>query len=96
MTPPTSRPAQVYSVAVCGERLAFEKSRKLPQLQWDFKQEWDQSEFFIAPTHLNCDADLDGKIIATVERLGITIAYVKDRRALMQHIGASQRPPAQG
>ena len=87
----TARPAQVYSVAVCGERLAFEKSRKLPQLQWDFKQEWDQSEFFIAPTHLNCDADLDGKIIATVERLGVTIAYVKDRRALMQPMTSAKR-----
>ena len=87
----TGRPAQVYSVAVCGERLAFEKSRKLPQLQWDFKQEWDQSEFFIAPTHLNCDADLDGKIVATVERLGVTIAYVKDRRALMQPITSGKR-----
>lgn len=87
----TGKPAPVYSVAVCGERLAFEKSRTLPQLQWDFKQEWNQSEFFIAPTHLNCDADLDGKVIGTVERLGITIAYVKDRRALMLPVTTAKR-----
>ena len=76
--------AQVYSVAVCGERLPFEKSVTLPQLRWDFKTEWDQSEFFIAPTNMNCDADLDGKIVGTVERMGVPIAYVKDRRALIR------------
>ena len=76
----TGKPLPVYSVAVCGERLAFEKSRTLPQLQWDFKQEWNQSDFFIAPTHLNCDADVEGKVIGAVVRLGIVIAYVKDLR----------------
>src|SRR5260370_33337253 len=76
-----SRPARVYSVAVCGERLAFEKTVTLPQLHWDFKPKWSQSEFFIAPTHMNCDGDLDGKVIRTGERLGVTLAYVKDRRA---------------
>lgn len=73
---------RVYSVAVCGERLSFEKSVTLPQLRWDFKPTWEQSDFFIAPTQMNCDNDLDGKVIATVERLGVTIAYIKDRRAL--------------
>jgi hypothetical protein len=76
-------PERVYSVAVCGERLEFDKAVTLPQLHWDFKPEWRQSEFFIAPTQMNCDEDLDGKIVGTVERLGVPIAYVKDRRALM-------------
>jgi hypothetical protein len=76
----TGKPLPVYSVAVCGERLEFEKSRKLPQLHWDFKQEWNQSDFFIAPTQLNCDADVEGKVIGAVVRLGIVIAYVKDLR----------------
>jgi hypothetical protein len=76
-------PERVYSVAVCGERLEFEKAITLPQLHWDFKPEWRQSEFFIATTQMNCDEDLDGKIVGTVERLGVPIAYVKDRRALM-------------
>jgi hypothetical protein len=86
-----SRPMQVYSVAVCGERLAFDKSVTLPQLHFDFKQEWNQSEFFIAPTHMNCDGDLDGKVIGTVKRLGVTIAYVKDRRALTQPVATAAR-----
>jgi hypothetical protein len=79
-----SRPGQIYSVAVCGDRLAFEKTVKLPQLRYDFKPRWDQSEFFISPTQLNCDGDLDGKVIGTVERMGVVIAYVKDRRALVK------------
>jgi hypothetical protein len=86
-----TRPAQVYSVAVCGERLEFEKTVTLPQLRWDFKPQWNQSEFFIAPTHMNCDGDLDGKVIGTVERLGVTIAYVKDRRALIQPVATAAR-----
>ena len=63
----------------------------LPQLRWDFKSEWDQSEFFIAPTHMNCDTILGGKIIGTVERMGIAIAYVKDRRALIRSTATAAR-----
>lgn len=85
------KPGQVYSVAVCGERLPFEKVVTLPQLRFDFKSEWDQSEFFIAPTHMNCDTILDGKIVGTVERLGVPIAYVKDRRALIRTTTAAAR-----
>jgi Dolichyl-phosphate-mannose-protein mannosyltransferase len=86
-----SRPTPVYSVAVCGERLAFEKTVTLPQLRWDFKSEWDESEFFIAPTHMHCSSDLDGKVIGTVERLGVTIAYIKDRRALIRPVATAAR-----
>jgi hypothetical protein len=82
---------QVYSVAVCGERLPFEKTVTLPQLRWDFMSQWQQSEFFIAPTQLNCDRDLDGEIIGAVERLGVTIAYVKDRRALTRPAATAAR-----
>ena len=46
--------------------------------------EWDESEFFIAPTQMNCDRDLDGDIVATVERFGVPIAYVKDRRTIVK------------
>jgi hypothetical protein len=33
---------------------------------------------------MNCDGDLDGEVIGTVRRLGVAIAYVKDRRALIR------------
>jgi hypothetical protein len=83
--------AQVYSVAVCGERPAFDKAVTLPQLRWDFRPRWEQSDFFLAPTHMNCDADLDGTIVATVERLGVPIAYVKDRRQIIRRATAEAR-----
>jgi hypothetical protein len=82
-------PTRIYSVAVCGERLSFEKTVTLPQLHWDFKHQWNESEFFIAPTHMNCDGDVDGKVIGTVERLGVVIAYVKDRRALTRPVATA-------
>ncbi len=84
-------PTEVYSVAVCGERLPFEKAVTLPQLRWDFMSQWDQSQFFLAPTQLNCDKDLDGEIIGAVERLGVTIAYIKDRRALTRPAATAAR-----
>jgi hypothetical protein len=45
-------------------------------------QQWEQADFFIAPTHMNCDRILDGKVIVAIQRLGVPIGYVKDRRAL--------------
>ncbi|MDE2468891.1 MAG: glycosyltransferase family 39 protein [Bradyrhizobium sp.] len=81
---------QVYSVAVCGDRLSFEKTVKLPQLRYDFMPTWEQSDFFIAPTQMNCDNDLDGKVVATVERLGVVIATIKDRRAQTRPLSAAR------
>ena len=49
------RSPRIYSVAVCGERPSFEKAVTLPQLRWDFMPEWEQSDFFLTPTHMNCD-----------------------------------------
>jgi hypothetical protein len=63
----------------------------LPQLRFDFKPTWEQSEFFIAPTHMNCDRDLDGEVVGIVERLGVPIAYVKDRRALVPSVATARR-----
>jgi hypothetical protein len=93
----TSQAPKVYSVAVCGIQLSFDHTVTLPQLHWDFRSEWDESEFFIAPTHMNCDRDLDGTVVATVERFGVPIAYVKDRRAIVKVpvATAASPPPAQ-
>jgi len=74
-------PGRQYSVAVCGERLPFEK-RADAHLRWT--SDWSKADFFIAPTHMNCDRALDGAVIATIERLGVPIGVVKDRRALIR------------
>jgi hypothetical protein len=73
--------AHLYTVAVCGERLPFEKEANR-RLQWT--EDWKKAEFYIAPTHMNCDRALDGKVIATISRLGARIGVVKDRRVLVQ------------
>lgn len=69
-----------YTVAVCGERLAFEDEANA-RLQWT--PDWPKADFFIAPTHMNCDRALDGRVVANISRLGVTIGVVKDRRALI-------------
>jgi hypothetical protein len=73
----SNRLTKRYTVAVCGERLPFEK-RADTRLQWT--RDWRNADFFIAPTHMNCDRALDGKIVAKIERLGVLIGVVKDRR----------------
>jgi hypothetical protein len=70
-----------YTVAVCGERLPFEKEANA-RLQWT--EDWNKAEFFIAPTHMNCDRALDGTVISTITRLGAAIGVVKDRRDLVR------------
>ncbi|MBS0534107.1 MAG: glycosyltransferase family 39 protein [Proteobacteria bacterium] len=69
-----------YKVAVCGERLPFEKEAN-SRLQW--VSDWTKAEFFIAPTHMNCDRALGGREVSTIKRLGVKIGVVKDRRALL-------------
>ncbi|MGN6308701.1 MAG: ArnT family glycosyltransferase [Xanthobacteraceae bacterium] len=77
--PAASRdPKHSYSVAICGERAAFLKKAK-PHLRW--AEVWETADFFIAPTHMNCDRDSQGKVVVTVKRLGVPLGYVKDQRA---------------
>lgn len=76
-----ARSPRKYTVAVCGERLAFEK-RSHQRLQWIRMQQWERADFFIAPTHMNCDRILGGKEVVTIRRMGVTIGVVKDRREL--------------
>ena len=85
---PGHRP-QSYTVAVCGVRLAFEKAVSLPELH--FAPRWDRYQFFIAPTHMNCDRALNGRVIGTVKRLGVVIATIKDHRPLAGAVAAVTR-----
>jgi hypothetical protein len=72
-------PNKRFTVAVCGERLPFEKEAHAP-LQWSTN--WDRADFYIAPTHMGCDRVLNGNIVVTIERLGVVIGVVKDLRGL--------------
>lgn len=91
LTDPAGPSRRIYSVAVCGEPISFKKTVTLSQLRYDFMPRWDQSQFFIAPTHMNCDRVLGGKVVGVVKRLGVAIAYVKDRRALTGPVATAAR-----
>ncbi len=72
------RPRQ-FTVGVCGERVSFENEAD-HRLRWT--PDWDHADFFIAPTHMNCDEVLRGKVVDTIERIGVPIGVVKDLRGL--------------
>jgi hypothetical protein len=86
--PPTDLSGRRYSVGVCGERMAFEH---LPHKNLRWAEAWRDADFFIAPTHMDCHLALDGQVVATIRRLGVTIGVVKDRRAIVPP-GLAQMP----
>jgi hypothetical protein len=72
-------PRHRYTVAICSEPLQFERQADDARLAWTHDSR--HADFFIAPTNMNCDRAVGGKIVATVTRLGVVIGVVKDRRA---------------
>jgi Dolichyl-phosphate-mannose-protein mannosyltransferase len=70
---------QHFTVGVCGERVSFENEADR-RLQWT--PDWDHADFFIAPTQMNCDQVLRGRIVNLIERVGVPIGVVKDLRGL--------------
>jgi len=82
-TEPATAQTKQYKVAVCGERVSYEEYAR-PNLQWIRMNDWRFADFYIAPTHMNCDRILAGKVIARVERMGVTIGVVKDRRRVRE------------
>lgn len=78
-TEPATAQTRSYRVGVCGERVSYEEYAR-PNLHWIKMWDWRYADFYIAPTHMNCDRNLEGKVIAKIERMGVTIGVVKDRR----------------
>jgi hypothetical protein len=72
-------PRQPFTVAVCGERLSFEYEADR-RLEWT--PDWKRADFFIAPTHGNCDRVLKGRMVGSIERLGVEIGVIKDLRGM--------------
>lgn len=79
-----ARTSRSYFVAVCGERLPFEKEAEARNGRLKWATDSDPADFFIAPTHDRCDNAIDGKVIFKIERLGVPIGVVKDRRTITQ------------
>lgn len=78
---PADRSQRVYTVGVCGEKFAFDN---YADKRLRASPGWLEADFFIAPTHMNCDRLVDGKVVATIRRLGVPIGVVKDRRGYNQ------------
>lgn len=74
---------RTYTVGVCGEQFAFEN---YADKRLRASPGWLEADFYIAPTHMNCDRLVDGRVIAKIERLGVTIGVVKDRRGYTQKV----------
>lgn len=72
---------RVYTVGVCGEKFSFEN---YADKRLQASPGWLEADFFLAPTQLNCDRLVDGRVIAKIERFGVPIGIVKDRRGLTQ------------
>jgi len=74
------KPRGYYKVSICSEPPQFEHVAG-DRLSWT--DIWEEAHFFISSTHMGCDNLLAGDVVATVERLGVVIAVVKDRRAIL-------------
>lgn len=72
---------KVYTVGVCGEKFAFDN---YADKRLRAQPGWLEADFFIAPTQMNCDRLVDGRVIAIIKRFGVPIGVVKDRRGLTQ------------
>lgn len=73
-------PAEPWQVAVCAESL--QAQAWLPTERYVVTRDWVRADFFISTTHMRCDEVLRGDEIARVERAGLTLTVVKDRRTL--------------
>lgn len=68
-----------YLVAVCAESL--QGSAYLDR-RFKVTKNWPVADFYISTTNMHCDEVLQGDIIGSIERLGATLAVIKDRRML--------------
>lgn len=73
-------PAVPWQVAVCAE--SVQAQAWLPPERYQVTKDWARADFFISTTHQDCDSVLQGEVIARVERMGVPITVVKDRRGL--------------
>ncbi|WP_018989184.1 glycosyltransferase family 39 protein [Aromatoleum toluclasticum] len=75
-----------WTVAVCAESVQG-TAWLAPGLE--VTRDWRVADFFLSPTHMDCDTAVKGKIIGEVAREGVVLAVVRDRRMLA---GADREP----
>jgi hypothetical protein len=70
---------RTYKIAVCGHRLSA--AYFFPEYM-EFTQKLDEADFLVAFTQANCQRHFEGKQIISVDRFGVALSVVKDRRYL--------------
>lgn len=68
-----------YKVAVCGHRMSA--AYFFPEYM-EFTKNIDEADFVVAFTQANCQRYFEGRQIIAVERFGVALSVVKDRRYL--------------
>jgi hypothetical protein len=63
-------------VGVCGDPTSF-AHEQAPGSPLQPTDDWDNADFFIASTQMDCDLRNAGKTIVRIERLGALIGVVK-------------------
>lgn len=75
-----------YLVAVCAEHVQADEWLPPNLVVTD---DWRRADFFMSTTHMDCHDAMRGELIASVERMGVKLAVVEDRRKLI----GSERDP---
>jgi len=78
--------SEPYLVAVCAESI---QGAAYLDKRFKVTKNWIAADFFISTTNMHCDKVLQGETIGTINRLGATLAVIKDRRKLS---GIERRP----
>jgi hypothetical protein len=74
-------PPPFYTIGVCGDKVSFEHENGLGS-RLRLTEDWDNADFFISPTHMDCDRRGTGEVIVRIERLGVLIGVVKEGPAI--------------
>lgn len=74
-------PSRLFHAKTCSTQPSY----YFPDFVRSTGSDW-RADFYIATTRWRCDEKLGGRIIATVERYGVPLAVVKDRRQLKKHV----------
>lgn len=77
---------RIWTVAVCAESVQG-SAWLAPGME--VTRDWRAADFFLSPTHMDCDTAVKGEIIGEVAREGVVLAVVRDRRLL---VGADRQP----
>ena len=72
-------PEHRYLVAICAEPI---QGMHYLDHRFAATKDWPRADFFLSSTSTRCDRALEGTVVASVDREGVPLVVVKDRRQL--------------